>query len=106
MIRNQSLQEKLEIRKATEKSKMINMEEKIGNIVATTMWEAMISAMLIIRLETWVAFKMLKEDIAAETEGAKDESKRRKQSSKGTTAVQQVDKEQIRNTGSEHCRVN
>ena len=39
---------------------------------------------------------MLKEDVATETEGAKDESKRRKQSSREATAAQQVDEEQIR----------
>jgi len=103
-----SLQERLEIREAAEKrekmeqentqSKMINMEEKISTIVATAVAEAMTNAMLNIRLETWVALKMLKEDMATETEGTKDETKRRKQPSRGAAAAQQADEEQSRQT--------
>jgi len=41
---------------------------------------------------------MLKEDMATETEGAKDEIKRRKQPSRGVAAAQQADEEQSRQT--------
>lgn len=74
------------------------MEEKISTIVATAVAEAMTSAMMNIRFETWVALKMLKEDMATETEGAKDEIKRRKQPARGAAAAQQADEEQNRQT--------
>jgi len=57
---------------------MIDMEKTISNIVVTAVAEAMTIAMLNIRLETCVALKMLKEDLATETGGTK-EAKRRKQ---------------------------
>ncbi|OAQ22701.1 hypothetical protein K457DRAFT_282607 [Linnemannia elongata AG-77] len=47
-------------------------------------------------METWVALKMLKVDMATETEGEKDEIKRRKQPSRGVAAAQQADEEQSR----------
>jgi hypothetical protein len=101
-----SLQERLEIRKATEKkekmeqenkrNEMLNMEEKISTIMATTVAEAMTKAMMNVRLETWVAIKMLKEDLATETEGKKDEAKRRKQPSRAANVTQQANEEQNR----------
>ncbi|KAK3804689.1 MAG: hypothetical protein JOS17DRAFT_781629 [Linnemannia elongata] len=84
--------------KGTQPNQMINMEEKISTIVATAVAEAMTSAMMNIRFETWVALKMLKEDMATETEGAKDETKRRKQPARGAAAAQQADEEQNRQT--------
>jgi len=107
-----SLQERLDVNEAKEKrekseqeqeykqkqSTIIDMEKNISSIVATAVAEAMTSAMMNIRLETWVALKMMREDLATETEGTKEEAKKRKQPSRGAAATQQANEEQNRQT--------